>query len=156
MTLALKGECLWNQCSNGTDPNNFAELASSQPVPADPTAVKTDKQEKILDWLAKDAQAKALVDRKVSAVVASQLSDSQTACQQWEILAQQFSRNNLMSQYELQARIRAEKLKDAEDAPHYLGVFEDVCRHFIQMGVTYSNDEAIFDLLQGLPDIIEW
>jgi len=101
MTLALKGEHLWNQCSNGTDPNDFTELTLSQLVPADPTAVKTDEQEKILDWLAKDAQAKALVDRKVSAVVASQLSDSQTACQQWEILAQWFSRNDLMSQYEL-------------------------------------------------------
>lgn len=39
---------------------------------------------------------------------------------------------------------------------HYLGVFEDTHRCFIQMGVTYTNDEAIFDLLQGLSDVIKW
>jgi transposase InsO family protein len=157
MTLALKGERLWNHCSTSTNPKNLAELALFQPVQADPSKAITEaEKEKILDWLAKDAQAKALVDRKISVVVASQLSDSQSAREQWEILSQRYSHNDLMSQYELCARIRSEKLKDTKDASRYLGVFKDVRRRFIQMSVTYSNDESIFDLLQGLPDIIEW
>ncbi|KIK91004.1 hypothetical protein PAXRUDRAFT_150567, partial [Paxillus rubicundulus Ve08.2h10] len=35
-------------------------------------------------------------------------------------------------------------------------VFEDACRKFITMGVTYSNDEAVFDLLHGLPETVDW
>ncbi|KAN0086055.1 hypothetical protein V8E55_007189 [Tylopilus felleus] len=143
--LALKGEHLWNQCSNGTNPNDFTELALSQPIPADPTTIKTNEREKILDWLAKDAQAKGLIDRKVSIVVTSQLSNNQM-----------FSRNELLSQYELRTWIHMEKLKDAKDAPCYLGVFEGAHCRLIQMGVTYSNDETTFNLLQGLPDIIKW
>ena len=145
-----------DDCSNGTDPINLAELAIDKPTPAKPAAVTDEEKEKILDWLAKNAQAKALIDRKFSSVVANQLNESQTVCEQWDILSECYSRNDLLSQYELCARICLEKLKDANDASRYLGVFEDTHRRFIQMGIIYSNDESIFDLLQGLPDGIEW
>lgn len=61
-----------------------------------------------------------------------------------------------MSQYELRKRIHIEKLKDAEDITCYIGVFKDARRHFTQMGVTYTGEESIFDLLQGLPQVVEW
>jgi hypothetical protein len=156
ITLALKGERLWPHCSSGTDPSNLADLASTTPVPADPKAITKAEIETTLDWLAKDAQTKAIIDRKVSSIVASQLDENLTAREQWNILAQRYSRNDLLSQYELRARIRSERLKDADDASRHLGTFEDARRRFVQIGVTYSNDEAVFDLLQGLPDIIEW
>ena len=105
------------------------------------------EKEKILDWLAKDAQAKALIDQKISSVIANQLNESQTAREQWEILSKRYLCTNLLSQYELRAHICSEKLKDTDDVLWYLGIFEDARRHFIQIGVSYSNDEAIFDLL---------
>ena len=49
MSLALKGERLWNQCSNGTDTKDLVELTSSQPVPADPKVITVLEKEKILD-----------------------------------------------------------------------------------------------------------
>ena len=61
-----------------------------------------------------------------------------------------------MSQYELRSRICSEKLKDADDVARYLGVFKDTRCRFIQVGVSYSNDQLIFDLLQGLPEAIKW
>ena len=78
------------------------------------------------------------------------------ACEQWEILSQHYAQNDLLSQYELHAQIRSEKLKDADDTSRYLRVFEDACCRFIQMGVKYSNDESIFNLLQGLLAGVEW
>jgi hypothetical protein len=72
-------------------------------------------------------------------VVANQLHEGQMARKQWEILSERYSRTDLLSQYELRARVRLEKLKDANDAPCYLGVFENACCRFIQMGITYSN-----------------
>jgi hypothetical protein len=32
VTLALQGNGLWNHCSAGADPNNFAEFASIMPM----------------------------------------------------------------------------------------------------------------------------
>ncbi|KAI9463820.1 hypothetical protein HD554DRAFT_2282646, partial [Boletus coccyginus] len=150
----LSGAENYPQCGN--NPMDFAEYASTLPQSADPNVITTAEREKILDWLAKDAQAKALIDRKISTVIASQLSDSQSAREQWSILSQHYTHNNLMSQYELRSRFHLEKLKDADDAAHYLGVFEDAQCQFIQMGISYSNKESIFDLLQGLPEAIEW
>ena len=87
VTLALKGERLWNHCSSGTDLKDFAEVATTKPESKDLAAVTDMEKEKILDWLAKDAQAKALIDRKISSVIANQLNESQTAREQWEILS---------------------------------------------------------------------
>jgi len=156
MTLALQGERLWSHCSKGTDPTDFAEFASKIPTPKDRNAITDAKREEILDWQAKDAQAKAFISRKMSVVIASLLSRTQTARQQWNILAQHYSRIDLLSQYELRSRVRSEKLKDEDDATRYIGVFEDARRRFLHMGVTYTVEESIFDLLQGLPEGVDW
>ncbi|KAI9464894.1 hypothetical protein HD554DRAFT_2026197 [Boletus coccyginus] len=133
----LSGAENYLQCGN--NPMDFAEYASILPQPADPNAITTVEHEKILDWLAKDAQAKALIDRKISMVITSQLSDSQSAREQWSILFQHYARNDLMSQYELRSRIRLEKLKDADDTARYLGVFEDAQRQFIQQSLIFCK-----------------
>ena len=97
LTLALKGEWLWSHCSNGSDPSNLVEFAATIPTPADLKTITTAETEQILDWLAKDAQAKAIIDRKVSPIVTSQLDENLTALEQWEILAQRYSHNDLLS-----------------------------------------------------------
>ena len=156
MMLALQGERLWPHCSDGTDQEDLANLASSIPTPTDPSAITKSERESILDWLAKDAQAKALIDRKISITIAALLDVSHTAREQWETLASHYSRTDLLSQYNLRTRVCLEKLKDADDVTRYIGVFKDARRRFIQMGVTYTTEESIFDLLQGLPQGIEW
>ena len=153
MILALRGEHLWSYCSNGSDPMNYANFATPMPIPADPKAIKDLEREGILDWLAKDTQAKVLIDRKISSVVASLLDETQSACQQWELLAQFYSHTNILSQYELCIQVCLEKLKDVDDATQYISVFEDACRRFIQMGITYTTEESVFDLIHGLPDM---
>jgi predicted membrane GTPase involved in stress response len=46
------------------------------------------EKEEILDWLAKDIQTKTLIDRKISIIITSKWSESQSAHQQWDILSQ--------------------------------------------------------------------
>ena len=46
------------------DLTDFTELAIDKPTPANPAAVTAEEKEKILDWLAKNAQAKVLIDQK--------------------------------------------------------------------------------------------
>ena len=103
---------------------DFAEYALTPLQPADPKAITSTEQEKILDWLAIDAQD-----------------------EQWTTLSQRYAHNDLMSQYKLQSQIHSEKLKDANNVAWYLGVFKDALCWFIQMGIAYSNNEGIFDLL---------
>ncbi|KIK77354.1 hypothetical protein PAXRUDRAFT_103222, partial [Paxillus rubicundulus Ve08.2h10] len=156
MVLALEGERLWGHCSNSGDPLNLAELASTIPLPTDSSKIMTKESKKILEWYAKDAQAKSVIDHKILTIIASQLDESQTAHEQWDFLAQQYLCTNILSQYELCTHVRSGKLKDADDDIRYLGVFEDAHHKFITMGVTHSNDGVVFDLLHGLPETVDW
>jgi len=123
--LALAGEGLWNHCSVGTDPNNFAEYASNFPVPATPGQPTTDERKNMKEWIKEDAQAKAIIGRKLSPVVQNMLDEALSAHEQWDVLAQRFSCLDVTSQFKLRSQLFSERLKDAEDAPRYLGVLEN-------------------------------
>jgi hypothetical protein len=88
MTLSEQGECLWNHCSNGSNSKDFIEFVLTQSVLANPSKITKLETEEILDWLAKDIQTKTLIDRKISIIITSKWSESQSAHQQWDILSQ--------------------------------------------------------------------
>ncbi|KAG2739542.1 hypothetical protein P692DRAFT_20881716, partial [Suillus brevipes Sb2] len=69
VTLALQGDGLWNHCSAGTDPNDFAEFASVMPRPAAAGTISATEKQSMIDWIKEDAQAKGIICRKLSAVV---------------------------------------------------------------------------------------
>ncbi|KAG2108534.1 hypothetical protein DEU56DRAFT_750098 [Suillus clintonianus] len=154
--LALAGEGLWNHCSTGTNPHDVAEFASVLPTAA--TAGQPTAAELVLmkDWIKEDAQAKAIIGRRLSPVVQSILGEKLTARQQWELLTKRFARLDVTSQYELRSQLFSERLKDPDDAPRYLGVFENGRRRFAEMGVTFMDGESIFMLLSGLPETPQW
>jgi len=154
--LALAKEGLWNHCSSGTDPSNVAEYASAMPAPA--TAGQPTPAELVLikEWIKEDAQTKAIVGRRLSPVVQNMLGEKLMAHQQWDTRLKHFARLNVTSQFELHTQLFSKKLKDAEDASRYLGVFENGRRRFAEMGVTFTDEESIWMLLNGLPDTPQW
>jgi hypothetical protein len=82
--LALAGERFWNHCSNGTDPADVGEYASSMPTLA--TAGQPTAAELLLmkAWVKEDAQAKVIIGRRLSPIVQNMLGEKLTARQQWE------------------------------------------------------------------------
>lgn len=154
--LALAGEGLWNHCSSGTDPLDMAEYASKMPIPVAPATPTTAETVSMKEWIKEDAQTKAIIGRRMSPVVQNMLGERLTARQQWEVLLKRFARLDVTSQYELRSNLFSERLKDAEDAARYLGVFENARRRFAEMSVTFTNEESIFMLLNGLPDTPQW
>ncbi|KIJ13147.1 hypothetical protein PAXINDRAFT_81723, partial [Paxillus involutus ATCC 200175] len=156
ITLALQGKGLWQHCSNGTDISNFKEYASIKPTFADPSQPTTDEIKEMKEWIRDDAKAKEIICRKILSLVLSILDEKKSARKQWGILATHYARLDITSQFELQAQISTERLKDASDATRYLGAFQDARRRFIEMGATFTDDEAVFMLLEGLPKTVEW
>jgi hypothetical protein len=154
--LALAGKGLWNHCSMGTDPNDFAEYASTFPVAVAAGKPTDDERKCMKEWIKEDAQAKAIIGRKLSPVVQNMLDEALSAREQWDVLAQRFSRLDVTSQFELHSQLFSERLKDAEDAPRYLGVLENGQRRFAEMGVVFTDKEAIFMLLNGFPETPQW
>lgn len=115
-----------------------------------------DELKLMKEWIKEDAQTKAIIGRKLSPIVQNILDEGLSAREQWEMLAKRFARLNVTSQYELCLQLFTEKLKDTEDAARYLGVFEHGRRRFAEMRITFTDKEAIFMLLNGLPDTPQW
>ncbi|KAG2348102.1 hypothetical protein BDR05DRAFT_996390 [Suillus weaverae] len=84
------------------------------------------------------------------------LNEASTTRQQWDILAMHFGHLDMSSQFELQAQLFAEKLKDADDISHYISIFEHARQCFAKMAIMFTDGEAVFLLLQGLLQTPEW
>jgi hypothetical protein len=110
----------------------------------------------IKEWIKEDAQTKAIIGWRMSPIVQNMLSEKLTAHQQWEVLQKHFVHLDVTLQYELRSQLFLEKLKDADDAARYLGVFENAWWGFAEMTVTFTDEESIFMLLNGLPDTPQW
>lgn len=154
--LALAGDGLWNHCSDGTDPNDVAEYASVMPsiaVAGQPTSAELTS---IKEWVKEDAQAKAIIGRRLSPIVQNMLGEKLTARLQWDALLKRFGRLDVTSQFELRDQLFSEQLKDAEDASRYISVFENGRRRFAEMGISFTNSEAVWMLLHGLPETPQW
>ncbi|KAG2029833.1 hypothetical protein BDR03DRAFT_1017879 [Suillus americanus] len=78
--LALAGEGLWNHCSNGTDPSDVTEMASVMPTAATARQPTSAELTSMKDWVKEDAQAKAIIGRRLSPIVQNMLSEKLTAC----------------------------------------------------------------------------
>ncbi|KAG1865844.1 hypothetical protein DFJ58DRAFT_838487 [Suillus subalutaceus] len=116
------------------------------PKPATAGQPMADELKLMKEWIKEDVQVKAIIGCKLSLVVQNILDEGLSACEQWEMLVKIFARLDLFT----------EKLKDAEDATQYLGVFENGRCRFAEMRITFTDEEAIFMLLNGLPDTPQW
>ncbi|KAG2043704.1 hypothetical protein BDR03DRAFT_1004957 [Suillus americanus] len=134
--LVLAGEGLWNHCSSSTDPLDVAEFASTIPVPVVPATPTAAETASMREWIKEDAQTKAIIGRRLSPIVQNMLGEKLMAHQQWELFSK--------------------RLKDADHAARYLGVFKNGRCRFAEMGISMIEEEAIFMFLHRLPDTPQW
>ena len=158
VVLALGREGAYNHVSDGLDPTDFAEFASVLPTPADVAAPTAAERTSILEWLKEDAVAKDIICHRLFPAVQRLIPQehSVTARDAWSLLHSHFNHVDLGSQHLIREKILSLQMADAADAEHYLGEHDALRRDLIRMGVAYSNSEAIFNLLKGLPRTGTW
>ena len=156
--LTLGREGAYNHVSDGLDPTDFAEFASTLPVPADVAAPTAAERTLILTWLKEDAVAKDIICRRLSPAVQRLIPQehSVTAHDAWKLLHSHFNHVDLGSQHLIQEKILNLQMADAVDAECYLGEHDALRCDLIRMGVAYSDSEVIFNLLKGLPHTRTW
>ena len=159
IVLALGREGVYNHISDGMDPTDFAELASHLPTPANPVAPTSDERKLIQDWLKDDAIAKDIICCWLSPAILQLMPQerSSTACNfAWQLLHSHLDHIDLGSQYLVREKILGLQMKDAKDAQRYLGEHDSLHQDLIRMQVAYTDSEAIFNLLKGLPRTGTW
>jgi len=154
--LALKSEGLWQYVSEGKDIMNYAEYGVLFPMPADPSKPTMKEIGLIKSWYQEDARAKSIISRKMSPVVFALLPEDLSAREQWKLLAEHFGRTDITSHFELRSKLLSVQLKDANNSSRYLSEFVKARHRFAEMGAMFTDDEAIFLLLHGLPKTPDW
>ena len=158
VVLALGCEGVYNHVSDSLDPTDFAEFASVLPLPADVVAPTAAECTLILGWLKDDTVAKDIICHRLSPAVQRLIPQERSvmARNSWKLLHSHFNHIDLGSQHLIREKILSLQMVDAADAERYLGEHDALHRKLIRMGVAYSDIEAIFNLLKGLPHTGTW
>lgn len=158
VTYALGTEDLWCHVSTSADPTDILGVASHIPAPAIAGSPTVDEIRDIRLWLVDDLKAKAIITRRLSVSVQQFISDSHkvTAREAWKILANHYGRTDISSQYVIRNSIGALQMKDTADASSYIARHSTLRERLIRMGASYPDEDAIYQLLRGLPRSGSW
>ncbi|KAG0704197.1 hypothetical protein DFH29DRAFT_775814, partial [Suillus ampliporus] len=110
------------------------------------------KTKTICSWLVNNPKAKAIITCHLSASVQQSVSSSHkiTAHAAWKTLADHYRWQDIGLQYVTRL------MKDTADASMCVGQLTMLHECLIHMGVMYSNEDIIYQLLHGLPHSGFW
>ncbi|KIO14374.1 hypothetical protein M404DRAFT_121562 [Pisolithus tinctorius Marx 270] len=156
--LALDCEGTYSHVSDGTDPLDPIEFASVKLKPANPAKLTDDEWKAIVDWSKADAVAKDVLCQCLLLAVLCLIPQerSTTAWDVWVALHDNFDHVDVGSWHLVWARILHMHMKDASDMAHYLLEHSTARHDLIHMGASYSDEEAIFHLIEGLLETGTW
>lgn len=156
--LVLMNDDLWCHVNDVVDPADLLGSASYLPVAVAPAAPTADELLAMRAWLIDDSKAKTIILRRLTPGVSLLIphTTNTTARGAWQILRDHFHRSDVSSQYVLRRQIQALRMKDSQDGSRYVGQHISYRDRLIGMGATYSNEEAVFHLLTGLPSAAVW
>jgi gag-polypeptide of LTR copia-type len=99
-----------------------------------------------------------MVERRMVPVVRNHLPQDPltTSRKLWESLHNLYARTDVASQFQLKARVASFKLKDSSEVDKYLSDFASACQKFKAMDVEYTEAEAVYGLIHGLPSSNSW
>ena len=158
MHYTLLGEDLWTYVSDGVDPLDLVNFRTVAPKLLPSGKSSEDVVAKVRSFIVNDAKANAIISRCVSPLV---LSNIPSKCEDssrltWIHLRSTYDRIDAAAKFALRSSILSLRLKDASDAERYLGDFNQAREHLSDAGVVYSEAEAVYQLLFGIPESSSW
>lgn len=150
--LVLTNNDLWCHVTENAGPGKILGAASVLPVAATPATPTDAEKAAIRAWLINNSKAKTIILCKLALSIHLLIpcNTSVTAHEAWKILQDHFHCNNVSSQFVICRWIQILRMKDAHNASNYVGQHISCHDRLIGMGATYSDKEAVFNLLSGL------
>lgn len=158
VTYALGIEDQWCHITDTIDPDDVLGSASFKPTPADPLLPTATETSAIYEWLINDLKAKAIITCRLSISVQQLISTSHkvSAHDAWKTLEDHFGRTDMGSQHVIHQSLYALQMKDTADTSNYIGQHSVLQERLLRMGAIYTDAEAVFQLLHGLPCSGSW
>ncbi|KAG2067623.1 hypothetical protein BDR04DRAFT_1026876, partial [Suillus decipiens] len=143
---------------DAVDPDDILGSALYKPIAAILAAPTTDETTAIHAWLINDLKEKAIITCCLSVTVQQLMSMSHkvTAHDAWKTLEDHFGWIDMGLQHVVQQSLYTLQMKDAADVSNYIGQHSVLRECLLHMGVVYTDVEAVFQLLWGLPCSGTW
>jgi hypothetical protein len=156
MKRVLQAEGLWAHAAGVRDDPLSPWAASYAPqitANSNATAMKTFRE-----WWHNDAKAQDVIERRLSPIIMNLLphDDNVTLCTTWEFLEHTYDKVDIATQHMLHNCVTLLCLKDSSDVDRYLGEYNKACQCFRAMGATYSEHDAMHQIISGLPCTGSW
>ncbi|KAF9223356.1 hypothetical protein BS17DRAFT_671238, partial [Gyrodon lividus] len=158
MKYALAAKDLWCHISTETNLSDPLNLTSFKPVPTDLTSPTEAETIVICKWLADNVKTKGFIHRFLSTPIRQLVPDNQVMMAQaiWELIGCHYGRKDLSMQFVICKQLATLCMKNASDTSHYVGKHLSLHCCLLEMGVNFSEEESVFQLLTGLPLSSKW
>lgn len=158
VTYTLGIEDQWCHVTDTVDPKDVLGSASYKPVLTDPLLPTAAETTAIQEWLINDLKAKAIITHCLSILVQQLISTSHKvfARDAWKTLEDHFGCTDMGPQHVIHQNLYTLHMKDTADASNYVGQHSVLCERLLRMGTMYTDAEAVFQLLRGLPHSGTW
>jgi hypothetical protein len=152
----LQAEDLWTHVK-GVEDDPLSPWTASYALEISGTSTVAQKKAFWEGWQ-DDAKVKDIVEHRCSPLVLNNLSQDMNATSQetWGVLKGFYAKVDIHAQFALRQHVASLCLADPSDVTQYLGEFNVTQRHFVEMGVEYSEQEAIYQLFEELPGTASW
>ncbi|KAF9473850.1 hypothetical protein BDN70DRAFT_766872, partial [Pholiota conissans] len=155
VTRTLQGEGFWGYVDGSDD---ILAPFRKIPMPIATAASSASLLNKYAEWWRKDAQAKDIIERRISPIVSTIIpcTNTTTARDVWTTLTTLYGRVDVTAQFDLRTHITKVKLKDHYHFDEYIGEFKTARSRFIAMGVSFTESDIVHLLIHNLPSTSTW
>jgi len=156
MRYTLLGEDLWTYVSEGTDSLDLLEYGLCKPIITAKSSV--EEQKTVCTFMVNDVKANFIICRCLSLLVITNLLTkcNNSACEMWKCLHTFHGKVDVNVQFSLRSHVMSLKLIDASDIDQYLSEFNTNQARFVTMGIKYTNNEGIYQVLMGILNSSFW
>lgn len=156
MHYALLTEDLWTYISEGTNPIDILEFGTARPALTE----KSTSEDLVAaqSFMINDAKANSVIRRRLSSLVTANLpmKCDDSARETWRCLHDSHGKVDVTAQFALRSHMTSLKLTGLSDVDRYLGEINTGRVKFMAMGINYTDAEAIYQTLLGIPDTGTW
>jgi hypothetical protein len=155
LSMTLHSNSLWGHVQGDTDKTSPWRVI---PKPEFTSASKDSEYVAYKNWYQEDSKAREMLERRMVLTVRNHLSQDPmtTSRELWESLRDLYARTDVASQFQLKAKVASFKLKDSSEVDKYLSDFASARQKFKAMNAVYTEEEAVYGLIHGLPSSSSW
>jgi hypothetical protein len=156
LRYSLLGEDLWTYITEGKDIMDLVSYGIVKPQIT--TLSGPDEIAAARTFMVNDAKANSVIRRRLSPLISASIPTScdDSARDTWNHLKSAYGKTDINVQFALRSQLLSLRMWDSSDTDRYVSEFNIARERLVATGATYSDEEAVHQIMLGIPDTGTW